>query len=358
MSPSQHFVSQVGIEYPIIQAPMAGVATPQLAAAVSNAGALGSLGLGASTPAQSRQLIEQTRSLSAKPLNVNVFCHAAPQRDAAAEAAWLAHLAPLLAETGIPIPSSLAEIYQSFNDDEETYRMLLELRPAVVSFHFGLPPRERLAALRQAGIYTMATATNLEEALLIERAGVDAIVAQGIEAGGHRGMFDPDKADERLSTAVLVRLLVRKTGLPIIAAGGVMDGAGIKAALDLGAAAAQLGTAFILCAESSAHPAYRANLRSERAAVTRLTSAISGRPARGIFNRLMSHGEAAGCPRAPAYPLAYDVARQLHTAAATAGNHEFAAHWAGQGAPLAREMPAAELVRTLIDEMADAGVHR
>lgn len=358
MSPCQQFLAQVGIQYPIIQAPMAGVATPQLAAAVSNAGALGSLGLGASTAAQSRQLIEHTLSLSAKPLNVNVFCHAAPQRDAQVEAAWLAHLAPLLAETGSPIPSSLAELYQSFNDDEATYAMLLELRPAVVSFHFGLPPRERLAALRQAGIYTMATATNLEEALLIERAGVDAIVAQGIEAGGHRGMFDPDATDEHLSTAVLVRRLVRKAGVPIIAAGGIMDGAGIQAALALGAVAAQLGTAFILCAESSAHPAYRANLKSERAAVTRLTSAISGRPARAIFNRLISYGEAAGSPRAPAYPLAYDVAKQLHTAAATAGNHEFAAHWAGQGAPLAREMPAAELVHTLINEMVNDGACR
>jgi nitronate monooxygenase len=337
---------------------MAGVATPELAAAVSNAGGLGSLGIGAGTAAQGRQVIEETRAISAKPFNVNVFCHAPARRDAAAEAAWVQHLAPLLAETGAAIPSSLAEIYRTFNDDEETYRMLLALRPAVVSFHFGLPPRERLAALRQAGIYTMATATNLEEARLIEDAGVDAIVAQGSEAGGHRGMFDPDQADEQLSTGVLVRLLVRKTGLPIIAAGGIMDGAGIKAALDLGAVAAQLGTAFILCPESSANAAYRANLKCERAAVTRLTSAISGRPARGILNRLITHGEGEGAPRAAAYPLAYDVAKQLHAAAAKSDNHEFAAHWAGQGAPLAREMPAAELVRTLVDEMGACGVHQ
>ena len=351
MNPSQQFLAQLAIKFPIIQAPMAGVATPKLAAAVSNAGALGSLGIGASTAAQARQMIEETRALSRAPLNDNVFCHSPAQRDANAEAAWVQHIAPLLAEHGVEAPSALTEIYKTFNDDDETFRMLLELRPEVVSFHFGLPSHERLVAFKAAGIYTMATATSLEEALLIQKAGIDAVVAQGVEAGGHRGMFDPDETDERLSTAVLVRLLVRKTGVPIIAAGGIMDGAGIKAALDLGAVAAQLGTAFILCPESSANAAYRANLKCERAAVTRLTSAISGRPARGILNRLITHCEGQGSPRAAAYPLAYDIAKQLHAAASKADNHEFAAHWAGQGAPLAREMTAADLVQTLVQEI-------
>jgi nitronate monooxygenase len=351
MNPSEQFLARLAVRYPIIQAPMAGVSTPRLAAAVSEAGALGSLGLGASNAAQARQMLEEVRSLTGRPWNANVFCHVPAQRDAAREAAWLGHLAPLFAEAGIPVPSSLDEINKSFNQDEEMFRMLLELRPAVVSFHFGLPSSERLAAFRQAGVFTMATATNLREAQAIEQAGIDAIVAQGIEAGGHRGMFDPDSSDERLSTSVLVRLLVRKTGLPIVAAGGIMDGAGIRAALDLGAAAAQLGTAFILCPESSASSAYRDNMKSERTAATRLTAALSGRPARGLVNRLISHGEAAGAPRPAAYPVAYDAAKQLHAAAAKSGNHEFAAHWAGQGAPLAREMPAAELVRTLVEEM-------
>lgn len=346
------FFSRLSIAHPIIQAPMAGVGTPGLAAAVSNAGALGSLGIGASTAAQARTMIEATRALTAKPINVNVFCHAPAHRDVSVEAAWLAHLAPLFDDTGATLPASLEEIYRSFNDDEASFRMLLELRPEVVSFHFGLPSQERLAALRAAGIRTMATATNLQEAQRIEQAGIDAIVAQGIEAGGHRGMFDPEASDERLSMAVLVRLLVKRTTLPVIAAGGIMDGAGIRAALDLGAAGAQLGTAFILSPESSANEAYRANLQSERAGVTALTAAVSGRPARGIVNRLIAHG-AAGLPAA--YPVAYDAAKQLHAAASKAGNHEYAAHWAGQGAPLARAMPAAELVETLVRELHGAG---
>lgn len=352
MQSSHPFFSQLSIQHPIIQAPMAGTSTPRLAAAVSNAGALGSLGIGASTAAQARAMIEETRALTDKPINVNVFCHAPARRDAGVEAAWLAHLAPLFDEAGTPLPASLEEIYRTFNDDEESFRMLLALHPEAVSFHFGLPSGERLAALRAAGIRTMATATNLIEALRIERAGVDAIVAQGIEAGGHRGMFDPEATDERLSMAVLVRLLVQRTTLPVIAAGGIMDGAGIRAALDLGAAGAQLGTAFILSPESAANDAYRAKLQSARAAATVLTAAISGRPARGIVNRLSAHG-ASGVPAA--YPVAYDAAKQLHAAAAKSGNHEYAAHWAGQGAPLARAMPAAELVETLVRELHAAG---
>lgn len=355
MSSSLNFFEQLSLQHPIVQAPMAGVSTPQLAAAVSDAGALGSLGIGASTPAQARQMIAETQALTGKPFNVNVFCHAPARRDAAREAAWLAHLAPLFAQAGIAVPVALDEVYKSFNGDDEALRVLLELRPAVVSFHFGLPPAGQLAALRQAGIRTMATATNLREAELIEQAGIDVIVAQGVEAGGHRGMFDPEASDERLSMAVLVRLLVRRGTLPVIAAGGIMDGAGIRAALDLGAAGAQLGTAFIVCPETAANAAYRANLHSERATHTRLTAALSGRLARGIVNDLMAHGDAAGAPLPAAYPVAYDAAKQLHAAAAKAGNHAYAAHWAGQGAPLVRAMPAAELVRTLLEEMRTAG---
>lgn len=350
-SQSQQFLARLALQYPIIQAPMAGVSTPRMAAAVSNAGGLGSLGLGASNAAQARQMLEETRALTSRSINANVFCHVPARRDAQREAAWLGHLAPLFLDAGIAAPSSLDEIYKSFNEDEEMFRMLLELRPAVVSFHFGLPSADRLAAFHEAGVYTMATATSLREAEIIERAGVKAIVAQGIEAGGHRGMFDPEQGDEGLSTSVLVRLLVRKTGLPIVAAGGIMDGAGIRAALDLGAVAAQLGTAFILSPESSASAAYRANLKSKRAEATRMTAAISGRPARGMLNRLIAHGDAAGSPPPAAYPVAYDAAKQLHAAAAKSGNHEFAAQWAGQGAPLAREMPAGEMLQQLAAEM-------
>ncbi|WP_027797416.1 NAD(P)H-dependent flavin oxidoreductase [Paraburkholderia acidipaludis] len=351
MSSLHPFLERLGIEFPVIQAPMAGVSTPQLAAAVSNAGGLGSLGIGASTPDQARKMIEEARSLTREPFNVNVFCHLPAQRHAEREAAWLRHLAPLFAEAGIAPPAALNEIYTTFLEDDAVFGLLIDLRPAVVSFHFGLPSADRIRALREAGITTLASATSLGEAALIEQAGVDAIVAQGIEAGGHRGVFDPEAVDERLSTAVLVRLLVERTKLPVIAAGGIMDGQGIKAALDLGAAAAQLGTAFILCPESAANASYRTNLKSERAAATRLTSVLSGRPARGMVNRLIAFGESPGSPVPAPYPVAYDAAKQLNAAAAKLGNHEFAAQWAGQGAPLARELPAAQLVQTLVAEL-------
>lgn len=352
MNTSASFLGRLGIQHPIVQAPMAGTSTPQLAAAVSNAGGLGSLGIGANTADQARQAIEATRQLTDAPFNVNVFCHEPSHYDAARDTAWLQYLSPLFAEAGINPPTKLNEIYKSFLQDDAVFEMLLQERPAVVSFHFGLPTATHLTALRQAGIYTMASATNLQEAARIEQAGIDAIVAQGIEAGGHRGMFDPEATDERLSTAVLVRLLAQRTRLPVIAAGGIMDGQAIKAMLNLGAAAAQLGTAFVLCPESAANASYRANLKSERAATTRLTPVLSGRPARGMVNRLIEFGEAAGSPPAAAYPYAYDAAKQLNAAAAKQGNNEFAAQWAGQGAPLARELPATSLMSTLIAELA------
>lgn len=357
MTSSNPLTDRLGIQ-PIIQAPMAGVASPELAAAVSNAGGLGSLGIGASGVDKARAMIEQTRALTSRPFNVNVFCHAPALRDAGRESAWLAHLAPLFRESGGEPPAELDEIYRSFVEDDIAFEMLLETRPAVVSFHFGLPSEARIRALREAGIYTLATATSLQEATDIQERGVDAIVAQGYEAGGHRGCFDPQADDERLSTSVLVRRLVSEITLPVIAAGGIMDGQGIRSALALGACAAQLGTAFILCPESAANEGYRSTLKSERAEMTRMTSVLSGRPARGILNRLIRHAEAApdATTRAtpPAYPVAYDAAKRLNATAAGLGHHEFAAHWAGQGAPLARELPAGELVNRLLQEWRNA----
>jgi len=344
-------LDRLGIPLPIIQAPMAGVSTPALAAAVSNAGALGSIAIGASTLAQARDAIEATRGLTARPFQVNVFCHAPARRDPAVETAWIRHMAPLFAEFGADAPAELREIYPSFVADEAMFRLLLDTRPAVVSFHFGLPPREWIVALRDAGIATLATATHVDEALAIEAAGVDAIVAQGIEAGGHRGLFDPERHDERLPMSVLVRLLRARTRLPVIAAGGIMDGHGIRAALDLGAVAAQLGTAFVPCPESAASAAHRAALLGERGGSTRLVAVLSGRLARGFPNRYVEHGEAPGSPRPPDYPVAYDLARQLAAIAARQGHPEFAAQWAGQGAPLARALPAAELVDLLAREL-------
>lgn len=296
-------------------------------------------------------MILKTRSLTGRPFNVNVFCHEPAQRDADVEAQWLKHLTPLFNEFGVEVPAGADEIYTSFIRDETAFRMLLELRPAVVSFHFGLPEREWINALQSAGIRTLATATNPREAVAIEAAGIDAIVAQGIEAGGHRGMFDPDAIDEGLSTSVLVRMLVTTTTLPIFAAGGIMDGFAIRAALDLGAMGAQLSTAFILCPESAANASYRDNIKSARSSATRLTSVFSGRPARGILNRFMEYAQGVGTPAPAAYPVAYDLAKQIHAGASKRGSSEFAAHWAGQGAPLAREMAAGELIRILAEEM-------
>ncbi|MEQ5809080.1 nitronate monooxygenase [Alteromonas sp. NFXS44] len=350
MQKQNRFCSEVGIQYPIIQAPMAGVATPRLAAAVSNAGGLGSLGIGASDAESAKQRIEETRALTDQPFNVNVFCHEPAIRNQQAENAWLTHLSPLFAELDMAPPAKLNEIYKSFIEDDDVLEMLLSTKPAVVSFHFGLPPGETISALKKAGIYTIATATNPDEAHLIERSGVDAIVAQGIEAGGHRGVFNVDSRDEKLSTSVLTGKLAQACDLPIIAAGGIVDGMGIKAAMSLGADAAQLGTAFILCPESAASDDYRAALKSDRSLKTQLTSSISGRPARGIVNRLITHCQSLEDAIPASYPLAYDAAKKLHNAASIKGINEFAAYWSGQGAPIKRELPAEDLIRLLVKE--------
>lgn len=350
------WMARLGMRHPIIQAPMAGTSTPALAAAVSEAGGLGSLGIGAGTTEQGRQQIAQTRALTGKAFNVNLFCHRPAQADAQREAAWLAHLAPEFERFGAGAPDALQEIYATAMGNGALQAMLLEERPALVSFHFGLPDQGFIDALRAAGIVTLASATTLDEARQIEQAGIDAIVAQGMEAGGHRGSFDPAE-DRLMGSFALVRVLARHARLPVIAAGGIMDGEGIAAALRLGACAAQMGTAFILCPESAASPAYRAELRSERAHHTGITAAISGRPARGIVNRLHALGASHGQPL-PDYPRVYDAGKALHQAASSQGCFEYAAHWAGQGAPLAREMPAAALVQTLAGELARAQAGR
>jgi nitronate monooxygenase len=352
---ANEFAHHLDIRYPIIQAPMAGVSTPALAAAVSNAGGLGSLGIGASTTTQAHTMITQTQALTPHPFNVNVFCHAPAKRDAESESQWLAYLAPLFAAEGASPPSTLNEIYTSFLDDPQTQKMLLDTRPAVVSFHFGIPGHAYIAALKEKGIFTIATATSPTEAQQIANAGIDAIVAQGIEAGGHRGVFSPNATntqDQGYSTMVLVQLLRQATPLPIIAAGGIMNGYGMRAALSLGAVAVQMGTAFVSCDESAANMAYRANLASASAYKTTMTRALSGRPARGLHNALITHGAARNAPAPAAYPVAYDAAKQLHAAAAKHDNHSYAAHWAGQGAPLVRPMPAGQLVEQIMAEYA------
>ncbi|EYF00514.1 NAD(P)H-dependent flavin oxidoreductase [Chondromyces apiculatus] len=348
---------RLGVTLPIVQAPMAGVSTPAMAAAVSGAGGLGSLGIGSSDAETARTLIRAVRAATDRPFSVNLFCHRPARPDGALEAAWLRRLAPHFAQLGAAPPETLREIYRSFVEDDAMLAMLLEERPPVVSFHFGLPSAARLTALRGAGITLLATATSLPEARAIAAAGLDAVVAQGIEAGGHRGVFDPGTLDDRLGTFALTRLLVRSLDLPVIAAGGIMDGAGIAAVLALGASAAQLGTAFIACPESSADAGYRAALLSPATVRTVMTRALSGRPARCIVNRFTALGEGVEDAAIPAYPIAYDAAKALHAAARAAGEAGYGAQWAGQAAPLARALPAADLVAQLHAEMEQALAH-
>lgn len=341
----------LGIDHPIVQAPMAGVSTPAMAAAVANAGALGSLGVGATDAAGARKMITEFRARSERSLNVNVFCHAPATADPSRESAWIARLTPEFNCLGATPPQALSEIYRSFLVDDDMLATLVALRPKVVSFHFGHPSPDRMRALRDAGIVLVGSATNVDEARRLVAAGVHAVVAQGYEAGGHRGVFDPDADDDMLGTMALTRVLVRELSVPVIAAGGIMDGAGIAAAIRLGAAGAQLGTAFVTTTESQADDGYRAAMASDAANHTVMTRAISGRPARCLANRFTAFGKAVSPRDVPDYPVAYDLGKALHAAGKRAGEYGFGAQWAGQGAPLSRKLPAADLVRDLTAEM-------
>jgi len=349
--PSSRLLDLLGIQVPIIQAPMAGVSSPAMAAAASNSGGLGSLGVGAMDASQAQDAVRQFRKLSDGPLNVNLFVHAPANADERKEAAWLQRLRPEFDRLGGRAPDTLHEIYRSFLVDDEMLAMLVAEKPRVVSFHFGLPRGPQIEALRAAGIVLLATATNLAEARMIEDAGLDAIVAQGHEAGGHRGMFDPDAEDSRLGTLALTRILVKSVGLPIIAAGGIMDGAGIAAVLALGAEAAQLGTAFIPCPESGASPVHKQALLAAREDDTRITEKFSGKPARGLVNRFIT--EMAPAPQLP-FPAQNSITGKLRQASAKAGRPDCIAMWAGQGAPLSRAFPAAQLIERLEAETVDA----
>ncbi len=340
----------LAIDHPFVQAPMAGVSTPAMAAAVSNAGALGSIGVGSTDAAGARAMIVAFRERSTRSLHVNVFCHAPAKADAAREAAWIARFRPELERLGAAPPPGLFEIYKSFLDDDAMLQVLIAERPKVVSFHFGVPSAERVRALRDAGIVLLGSATQLEEARRMVAAGVHAVVAQGYEAGGHRGVFDPDAHDDELSMMTLTRLLVRELPVPVVAAGGIMDGSGIGATLRLGASAAQLGTAFVTTAESLADEGYRAAMASDAAHHTVMTRVLSGRPARCLANRFTAYGADISPRDVPAYPIAYDLAKALHAAGKRLHEYGFGAQWAGQGAPLARTMAAGDLVRQLVDE--------
>jgi nitronate monooxygenase len=350
---SRNLLATLKIKMPVIQAPMLGWATPAMAAAVSNAGALGAIGIGGMNAEDARAVIRATRALTDKPFNVNLFCHRRAISDPSREARWLEYLEPHFAHFQSRPPTTLRDTLSTFSDDDAVLTMLLDERPAVVSFHFGLPEPTAIAALRDAGIVLFATATNRQDAERIADAHIDAIVAQGAEAGGHRGTFDPAAADEMLGTATLVRLFARENALPIIAAGGIMDGAGIAAMLALGAQAAQLGTAFVVTDESAASAADRAALL-DRESRTAFTKAVSGRLARGIESPFTRLGQDPACPPIPDFPIAFEAARALAGAAKAHGSSDYDVRWAGAAVRLARAMPAAELVAVLMQETVDA----
>lgn len=345
-----HLCERLGITYPIIQAPMASVTTRELVAAVSNAGGLGSLGALLLAP---RAIIEQTaaiRALTSKPFNVNLFVLDPPRIDQHQIARVLALLAPIHAELGLPPPKAPAEYGQILHDQLEA---LIEAKPAVASFHLGLLDAPAVAQLRRAGIFVIGTATNVAEAKAWAANGADAICAQGAEAGGHRGTFIGDVHASMIGTMALVPQVVDAVNIPVIAAGGIMDGRGIAAALALGAKAVQLGTAFIACAESSAAPVWRRALREANDTSTALTKAFTGRHARGIANDFM-HRMANHEDDLPPYAVQSALTAELRRAAAKAERAEFLSMWAGQAAGLTRlrgeSLPAAELVSLLVKE--------
>lgn len=347
-----YLLSQFDQSLPIVQAPMAGVSTVALAAAVNSAGAMGSLGLGHLSTSEAQQQIQALKAQTNRPFNVNFFCHQLPVANPTLEQKWLALLEPFFIEFNASPPKQLKAVYQSAVQNPALIQMLCDEQPAVVSFHFGTPEPAAIKALKQANIQIWGCATTLDEALTLQQAGMDAVIAQGVEAGGHRGIFNPDH-DSKLGLFSLIPLLRQSLTIPVIAAGGIMDGVGIAAALKLGADAVQMGTAFILCPESAADDAYRANLQSNKAFNTALTAVISGRPARGLTNRMHQEIEELNA-FLPSYPSAYSAAKALHAAASEHHNYDFAAHWAGQGAPLARTLPATELVQLLSAELAVA----
>lgn len=335
----------LGIELPIIQAPMAGVQGSALAIAVSNAGGLGSLPCAMLSVEAMRSELAAIRAATAKPFNVNFFCHAPPVPSAEREAAWRAALAPYYAEFGIDakaIPAGPGRAPFS----AEYAEALAAFKPAVVSFHFGLPSTELLRLVKSWGAKVLSSATTVDEARWLEANGVDAVIAQGLEAGGHRGIFLSKDLTTQAGTFALLPQVVRAVKVPVIAAGGIADAAGVAAALALGASGAQIGTAYMLCPEATTSAVHRAALKSESAGHTALTNVITGGPARGIVNRIIrERGPMSAL--APAFPLATSAIAPLRAKAESRGSGDFSPLWSGQNASGCKEIPAAQLTREL-----------
>ena len=335
----------LGIELPIVQAPMAGVQGSALAVAVSNAGGLGSLPCAMLTPDALRGELAALKAGTARPFNLNFFCHAPPTPDAARDAAWRDALAPYWREFGLDAGAATAAPARApFGD--ALADAVEGSAPAVVSFHFGLPSPALLQRVRSWGAKVLASATTVDEALWLEAHGVDAVIAQGLEAGGHRGHFLADDLTLQMGTFALVPQLVRALRVPVVAAGGIADARGVAAALALGAAGVQVGTAYLLADEATTSAAHRAALKSDAARHTALTRLFTGRPARGIVNRLMRELAALEAT-APAFPGAGAAVAPLRAAAERRGSGDFSPLWSGQNASGCRELAAAEITRAL-----------
>jgi nitronate monooxygenase len=342
----RRFQELVGIDLPILLAPMAGPATAELAIAVAEAGGLGSLPCALISEDQIRAELGIIRQRTDRPINVNFFCHKPAQVDAAREAAWRERLAPYYVELGLDpkaeVPSSDRKAF-----DDKLCALVEELRPQIVSFHFGLPEEALLERVKATGAKVLSSATTVAEARWLERKGCDAIIAQGLEAGGHRGIFLSDDLATQVGTMALVPQVVDAVSVPVIAAGGISDARGVVAALALGASAVQVGTAYLSSPEAKVPGLHRQALRDKsRNEATALTNVFTGRPARGIVNRLMREVGPVS-PSAPAFPLAGGALVPLRAAAEAKGSADFMSLWSGQAGPLAAELPAAELTRKL-----------
>jgi nitronate monooxygenase len=340
------------IDLPIIQAPMAGVQDSALAVAVSNAGGLGSLPCAMLSTDALRKELAAIRAQTTKPFNVNFFCHTQPEPDAEREAIWRSTLAPYFTELGIDasaIPTGPGRI--PFSD--EAADVLDEFKPAVVSFHFGLPSDALLARVRGWGAKILSSATTVDEARWLDARGVDAIIAQGIEAGGHRGSFLSDDLNVQLGTFALVPQIVDAVRIPVIAAGGIANARGVAAAMALGAAGVLIGTAYLLCPEATTSAVHRAALKSDAARATAITNIFTGRPARGIVNRAIRDlGPMSNA--VPAFPLATSAIAPLRAKAESLGSADFSPLWAGQNVSGCKEVPAAVLTRELASALSGA----
>jgi nitronate monooxygenase len=334
-----------GIRLPVIQAPMAGSQGSDLAIAVSNAGGLGSLPCALLTPDGIGAELQAIRSATDRSYNVNFFCHTPPAADQQREAAWRRLLAPYFSEYGIDPQASFAAARVPFS--AAAADVLEQFKPAVVSFHFGLPSADLMARVKKWGSKVLSSATTVEEAVWLEQRGVDAIIAQGAEAGGHRGIFLSQDLTTQAGTFALLPQVVAAVSVPVIAAGGIADARGVAAAMSLGAAGVQLGTAYLLCTEAKTSAVHRAALKSARASHTALTNLFSGRPARGIMNRLMADLGPIN-DALPAFPLAADALAPLRKKAESLGSGDFSPLWAGQNISGCQEISAAALTHSLI----------